>query len=161
MTEVPAVKALSSAEPGSRMLYSRLIGALFPLGFVVRGAYSLWEAVTASQKGPKLHRHHGQNEDFYVLEGAVEFVTGGDTVRVDEGGFVRVPSGTVHRYTVTSRQPCRMLVVLTPPGGVEEFWREIGIRVSDGSSPPPSPGSTNFHEIAAIARRHGMEFVVT
>jgi hypothetical protein len=37
MTEVPAVKALSSAEPGSRMLYSRPIGALFPLGFVVYG----------------------------------------------------------------------------------------------------------------------------
>jgi Domain of unknown function (DUF4386) len=37
MAEVPAIKALSSVEPGSRMLYSRLIGALFPLGFVVYG----------------------------------------------------------------------------------------------------------------------------
>ncbi len=130
-------------------------------GLETGATYSLWEAVTASEKGPKLHRHHGQNEDFYILEGAVEFVTSEDTVRVEEGGFVRVPSGTVHRYTVTSRQPCRMLVVLTPPGGVEEFWREIGIRVSDSSSPPASPISTDFDEIAVIARRYGMEFVVT
>jgi Domain of unknown function (DUF4386) len=37
MTEVPAVEVSSSAEPGSRMTDSRLIGALFPLGFVVYG----------------------------------------------------------------------------------------------------------------------------
>jgi hypothetical protein len=37
MAVFPAVKASSTAEPGSRMMYSRLIGALFPLGFVVYG----------------------------------------------------------------------------------------------------------------------------
>lgn len=52
-----------------------------------------------------------------------------------------------------------MLVALTPLGGVEEFWREIGIAVTDPSSPPPPPGSANFEEIAALARGHGMEFV--
>ncbi len=37
MAVVPAVNASSSAEPGSRMTYSRLIGALFLLGFLCYG----------------------------------------------------------------------------------------------------------------------------
>ena len=121
--------------------------------------YSLWDVVTAPGKGPRPHRHHGQDEDFYVLEGEVRFVSGKEAVTVRPGDFVRVPSETVHSYTVTSDRPCRMLIVLTPPGGIEDFWREIGVRVTDPSSPPPPPGSTNFDEIARIARRHGTEFV--
>lgn len=121
--------------------------------------YCLWETTTAPGKGPRAHRHLGQDEDFYVLEGEVQFVSGNETVTVHPGDFVRVPRDTVHRYTVTSEQPCRMLIVLTPPGGIEDFWREIGIPVENLSSPPASPGSTNFDEVAEIARRHGTEFV--
>jgi hypothetical protein len=40
MTAVPEVNASSSAEPGSRMTYSRLIGALFLLGFLCYGVGS-------------------------------------------------------------------------------------------------------------------------
>jgi mannose-6-phosphate isomerase-like protein (cupin superfamily) len=122
-------------------------------------AYSLWETGTAPGKGPRPHRHHGQDEDFYVLEGEVRFVSGEESVTVRPGDFVRVPSDTVHSYTVTSAEPCCMLIVLTPPGGIEDFWHEIGIPISDPSAPPPPPGSTNFDEIARIARRHGTEFV--
>ena len=123
-------------------------------------AYSLWDVVTGPGKGPRPHRHHGQDEDFYLLGGEVQFVSGDEMVTVRPGDFVRVPADTVHRYTVTSDEPCRMLIVLTPPGGIEEFWREIGIPITDPSAPPPPPGSTNFEEVAAIARRHGTEFVV-
>lgn len=94
-----------------------------------------------------------------MLEGQVQFASGDETVSVNEGDYVRVPKGTVHRYTVTSDQPCRMLIVLTPPGGIDDFWREIGIPVENPSFPPPPPGSTNFDEVAEIARRHGTEFV--
>ena len=89
----------------------------------------------------------------------MRFVSGEETVTVRPGDFVRVPADTVHSYTVTSEEPCRMLIVLSPPGGIEGFWREIGIPITDPSTPPPPPGSTNFGEIAEIARRHGTEFV--
>lgn len=115
--------------------------------------------MTPAGTGPRPHRHHEHDEDFYVLDGEVEFASGDETVTVHEGGYVRVPRGAVHRYTVTSDQPCRMLVVLTPPGGVEDFWREIGVPVTDPSNSPLPPGSSNFEEVAAIARRYGMEFV--
>lgn len=121
-------------------------------------AYSLYDCVTESQRGPRPHRHHDQDEDFYVLEGEVEFRSGAQTITVRPGGFVRVPRGTVHSFTVTSAHPCRMLIVLTPPGGVEGFWAEIGIPAGD-ASPPTPPGATDFARIAEIARKHGMEFV--
>jgi hypothetical protein len=54
-----------------------------------------------------------------------------------------------------------MLIVLTPPGGIEDFWHEIGIPVENPSSPPAPPGSTNVDEVAEIARRHGTEFVAS
>jgi mannose-6-phosphate isomerase-like protein (cupin superfamily) len=60
-------------------------------GVETGATYSLWEAVTASGKGPRPHRHHGQDEDFYVLEGQVQFSSGDETVTVSEGDFVRVP----------------------------------------------------------------------
>ena len=122
-------------------------------------AYSLWDVVTAPGKGPRPHRHHGQDEDFYVLEGEVRFVSGEETVTVRPCDFVLVPAETVHSYTVTSEEPRRMLIILTPPGGIEGFWREIGVPLTDPSAPPAPPGSTNFEQIAQIARRHGTEFV--
>lgn len=120
--------------------------------------YSLYECVTDPGRGPRAHRHHSQDEDFYVLEGEVAFRSGGRTIPVGPGGFVRVAAGTVHSFTVTSAHPCRMLIVLTPPGGVEGFWSEIGIPAGEGSPPVP-PGSTDFAQIMEIARRHGMEFL--
>ena len=122
--------------------------------------YSLYECVTDPQRGPRPHRHHGQDEDFYVLAGEVAFRSGGRTIAVGPGGFVRVAAGTVHSFTVTSEIACRMLIVLTPPGGVEGFWAEIGIPAGAGS-PPTSPGATDFARVAAIAHKHGMEFVPT
>lgn len=74
-------------------------------GLETGAAYSLWEVVTAPGKGPRPHPHRGQDEDFYVHEGEVQFASGDETVTVEEGGYVRVPSGTVHRYTVTSDHP--------------------------------------------------------
>ena len=129
-------------------------------GLETGAAYSLWEVVTAPGRGPRPHRHHDQDEDFYVLAGEVQFAADDESVNVKKGEYVQVSRGTVHRYTVTSEQPCRMLIVLTPPGGVEAFWREIGIPVTDRSSPPPPPGATDFDKIAKIALRHGMEFVI-
>lgn len=90
--------------------------------------YSLWGNVTPTGRGPRPHMHHGQEEDFYILEGEVQFQSDGETLSVKEGGFVRVPSGTVHSLTVTSDRPCRMLIMLTPSGGPEEFWRESAYR---------------------------------
>ena len=130
-----------------------------PSGEEAGAAYSLWDVVTAPGKAPRPHHHHGQDEDFYALEGVARFVSGEETVTVRPGDFVRVPADTVHSYTVTSEEPCRMLIVLSPPGGIGGVWREIGIPITDPSTPPPPPGSTNFGEIAEIARRHGTEFV--
>lgn len=129
-------------------------------GLETEVAYSLWETTTDPGKGPRPHRHHGQDEDFYVLQGEVQFVSDDETVTVRPGDFVRVPRNTVHSYTVTSDQPCRMLIILTPPGGIEGFWREIGVPITDPSVPPPPPGSGDFDEVAKIALRHGTEFTI-
>lgn len=64
-------------------------------GKQVGAAYSLWDVSTPSGRGPRPHRHLSQDEDFYVLEGEVEFTSGEETVRVNEGAVP--PPGTAIR----------------------------------------------------------------
>jgi quercetin dioxygenase-like cupin family protein len=80
------------------------------------------------------HRHLGQSDSFYVLEGEVEFRVGDQTVTAAPGTFVLAPPGVVHSLRNASEQPARLLN-LHVPGGFVEYRREFqGLRAS-GAEP--------------------------
>lgn len=69
---------------------------------------------TRSGEEPGPHTHRTEDEVFYVLEGAVTFQCGDDVFDMGDGGFVFLPRGLEHSYTIRSEGDVRMLVVLSP-----------------------------------------------
>jgi quercetin dioxygenase-like cupin family protein len=58
--------------------------------------------------------HGEQDEAFYVLEGAIEFMAAGERIVAPEGTFVLVPRATEHAFTVIGDAPARYLCIMSP-----------------------------------------------
>lgn len=80
--------------------------------------------------GADPHTHGSEDEAFYLVSGAVEFLNGDTRHLCGEGDFVFIPRGTRHGYRNVGDGPAKLLVFFTP-GGAEEFWVEVG--------EPPTP----------------------
>lgn len=70
--------------------------------------------VTQQGEEPPDHTHPTEDELFYVLEGALTFRCGGKTFDVEKGGFIFLPRGIEHGYTIRTPEPVRLLVVTAP-----------------------------------------------
>jgi quercetin dioxygenase-like cupin family protein len=69
---------------------------------------------TRSGEEPEDHTHPTEDEIFYVISGAVTFRCGDAVFDMQDGGFVFLPRGLQHGYTIRSDGEVRMLVVLSP-----------------------------------------------
>ena len=72
------------------------------------------EYVTRQGEEPEPHTHQTEDEMFYVLEGALTFRCGEETFALERGGFVFLPRGIEHGYTIRSEAPVRLLVITAP-----------------------------------------------
>ncbi len=72
------------------------------------------EYTTRKDEEPPNHTHATEDELFYVLDGNVSFHCGGDTFEVGAGGFVFLPQGIEHGYTILSDGDVRLIVVTFP-----------------------------------------------
>jgi mannose-6-phosphate isomerase-like protein (cupin superfamily) len=106
--------------------------------------------------GPPPHRHREQDEMFYVLEGAYEFLLGNDRQTVGAGALLYVPRGVVHTFRNAIDGISRLFDLHTP-GGFEAFFEECGVPAKDRESRPPI--STPPADVLALFDRHGMEYV--
>jgi quercetin dioxygenase-like cupin family protein len=73
------------------------------------------EYTTRSGEEPPDHVHPSEDEMFYVVDGAVTFRCAGRTFDVGRGGFVFLPRGIEHGYTIQSTGAVRLLVITSPP----------------------------------------------
>jgi len=69
-----------------------------------------------TQKGeePPDHTHSTEDEIFYVIDGELTFRCGGESFDVSNGGFMYLPQGIEHGYTIRSAGPVRLIVVTFP-----------------------------------------------
>lgn len=77
---------------------------------------------TREGEEPPEHSHPTEDEMFYVLEGALTFRCGNQSFEVESGGFVFLPRGVEHGYTIRSDGPVRLLVVTAPPRDRSDGW---------------------------------------
>src|SRR5215213_10577253 len=73
------------------------------------------EYTTRQGEEPPDHTHPTEDEIFYVLDGKVTLRCGGESFAVDEGGFIYLPQGLKHGYTIRSEESVRLLAITFPP----------------------------------------------
>jgi mannose-6-phosphate isomerase-like protein (cupin superfamily) len=86
------------------------------------GAFALFEE--REPVDTPLHVHEREDELFVVLEGEHVFQVGEQEFRVGPGGLVFAPRGVPHAQRRVVARTGRVLV-LSVPGGLEGFFREL------------------------------------
>jgi mannose-6-phosphate isomerase-like protein (cupin superfamily) len=118
-------------------------------GSDTQGRLSLMErTLPPGGRMPPAHRHVGNIEAYFVLDGIVEFRVGNEVFDAAVGTFVLVPAGEAHTFGNTSTAPARLLVLHAPAldgyfADLEKLW----------ASPDPPDRDTEL----ALMERHGME----
>ena len=95
------------------------------------GALSAFENVTPPKQGPPLHRHHREDEWFYVATGTFVFEIDGKRTEFGQGGSIFAPCELPHRWANTGDEPAILLVTLFP-GGFEAFFDEMSEALAKG-----------------------------
>ena len=111
------------------------------------GGFALVEHLLAAHRlAAPLHRHSGEDEYTYVLEGRVGALLGEEEVVVRAGELVFKPRRQWHTFWNAGNEPARMLEIISP-GGFEQAFRDIA--AIDGEPEPEA--------MAEIAARYGVE----
>lgn len=97
--------------PGEGKTYNYGIDHTVKLGEMAGRGAAFFEYTTRKGEEPPLHTHRTEDEVFYVLEGAVTFHCDGQDFPVAAGGFMFLPKGLQHGYTIASESDVRLLVV--------------------------------------------------
>ena len=84
-----------------------------------RGAAFI-EYTTRKGEEPPDHSHPTEDEIFYILKGELTFRCGGESFDVGDGGFIYLPQGIEHGYTVRSEEPVRLIVVTIPTSAASD-----------------------------------------
>jgi mannose-6-phosphate isomerase-like protein (cupin superfamily) len=137
----------ASGAPGAIVLRpgeGRLLPLPFEGSIMVRvpsentgGAWCQFEYVVPPRfSGPVPHYHTRIDEHFDVLEGALVFRSGNESVDAGAGSSVFVPRGVVHAFRNNADTPARMLVTMSP-GGFEDYFIGLGAIIRASPQWPP------------------------
>jgi mannose-6-phosphate isomerase-like protein (cupin superfamily) len=114
-----------------------------------QGRFSLMErTLPPGGRMPPAHRHGGNDEAYFVLDGVVEFHVADEVFDGSSGMFVLVPAGEAHTFGNTRDEEARLLVLHAPAldgyfQDLEQLWA--------------SPEAPDRDTEVALMRRHGMD----
>jgi quercetin dioxygenase-like cupin family protein len=98
------------------------------------------------------HVHSQIEEIFYVVDGEFQLRGGDWNGRVGPGGFVRVPPGSAHGFGNPGSAPATLLLIISPAGVHEDYFRELAQILS-------KPGAPDVSAIADLRRRYDTQQV--
>ena len=111
----------------------------------------MWTNITPPGGGPPPHYHDNEDEWFWPLSGAAEFLTDDEWIEVPARAAVLMPRGVIHTFRNPNREPLHMLIQ-TIPGGFDRFFSECSEQFA--KSDPP-----NMDKIVAISAKHGIHYL--
>jgi mannose-6-phosphate isomerase-like protein (cupin superfamily) len=123
------------------------------------GQYTLFELRVDPEIGPPQHRHHREDEAFYIQEGELEFQLGDRTVIATPGTFLYSPKGHLHSFKNLTNQRAKMLVWCMP-AGIEKYFVEVGVPVDDPEAPSRPATPEAIERVLGAAPKYGIEFIV-
>ncbi|WP_422370162.1 cupin domain-containing protein [Hoeflea sp.] len=88
-----------------------------------RYAISEWW-LEPNSSGPGAHLHESNEEIFYGLEGTVSILVGESWRKLEKGGFLRIPAGTLHDFENRTGKVAGLLNIFIP-GGFENSMPSI------------------------------------
>ena len=124
------------------------------------GGFSLVEhPIPPRTLAAPLHRHSGEDEYSYVLEGRMGAVLGDAVVYADSGTLVFKPRDQWHTFWNAGDEPCRILEIISP-GGFERLFEEAAEpRESTEPTLDVRYGIEFDHEsVGRLCEEHGLEF---
>ncbi len=89
------------------------------------GEFCLYDTVRGSKGGPALHRHHAQDEWFYVIRGEFIVQVGDVRLQLGPGDSAFAPRKIPHAFAMTSEGEGQMLVMFSPAGSMEDFFHQM------------------------------------
>jgi quercetin dioxygenase-like cupin family protein len=111
------------------------------------GSLLILENTFHAKGGPARHLHHEQDEWFYAAEGTFTVEVGTERYTLQPGDSLLAPRGIPHVWAFTGEGQGRILIVFTPAGKMEAFFREV---TKANAMPPQDP---------ALWQTHGMTLV--
>jgi quercetin dioxygenase-like cupin family protein len=121
------------------------------------GAYSLMEVTARPGAEPPPHVHTGEDEAFYILDGAWTFRCGPTITDAGPGTLLFLPRGLMHGFTAHT-DVCRALVIMSP-GGLEATFREFSEpMLAETAEPPPPVGPPPVARLLEAFRGRGVQF---
>ena len=148
----------ANVEEGPAYWQVGILWVMLATGEQTGGEYSLMWELCPKNSGPTPH-YHDQDEQFFVIDGEVTYLTGGEELRAAAGSFVLIPRGTVHSFRVDS-ETATLLNSYTP-AGFERAIVELGERAQARTLPPADrpavPGGTD--KAMALFQEIGMHLV--
>lgn len=111
------------------------------------GAFSFMEReLPVSNRRPQPHTHEGP-EGFYVLEGSIEFIVGGESRLGGPGFWALAPGGVSHTFGNAGEDPAKLLIIHSP--AADAYFAELEALWKDSM-----PSAEEERE---LMRRHGLE----
>ena len=111
------------------------------------GGPTVIEFITAPGFSTGDHVHSTIEEIFYVVDGEFNLRAGDWSDRVGPGSFVRVPPGTAHSFGNPGNAPATLLLIISPAGVHEGYFRELSAILA-------RPGAPDAEAIADLRRRY-------
>ena len=72
------------------------------------------------------HRHTHEDEHSIVIAGEIGFRSDDSEVVLGPGGYITKPRGQMYSMWNAGSEPGRIIEVITPGGGFENYFRELG-----------------------------------
>jgi len=134
-----------------------IMGGRFDLKVSARdtgGNLCIYDTVRESKGGPALHRHHFQDEWFYIVRGNFIAQVGDQTFTLGPGDSAFAPRKIPHAFAMVSEGEGQMLVLFQPAGSMEEFFHAISTNFGKDI-----PKQTDREAMRKLWSEHGMEIV--
>ncbi len=104
------------------------------------------------------HRHTREDEHSYVLAGEIGFRSDDSEVVLGPGGYITKPRGQMHAMWNAGTEPGRIIEIITPGDGFENYFRELGELLTSELTAQPGAPLHDSAEFAALADKYGLTY---